>query len=87
MADECQHFDEVDLKKFRNYQQCIECVLKEDTWVNLRSCMSCGGTRCCDSSPNQHATNHAMTEKHPVTLLLENNLLWCYDHEYAVELN
>ncbi|MHA2501500.1 MAG: UBP-type zinc finger domain-containing protein [Candidatus Kariarchaeaceae archaeon] len=87
MSDSCEHFDAVDLDKFRNYEQCVDCVLKSDTWVNLRTCMHCGGTRCCDSSPNQHTTKHATTMGHPVILMLNNNALWCYDHEIVKSLD
>ena len=86
MENTCDHFETVDIDKFRHYDQCVECVLKSDTWVHLRTCLHCGGTRCCDSSPNKHTTAHALKEKHPVILMLNNNTLWCYDHEISKPL-
>ena len=81
MSSKCHHFEEVDNEKFRNYNGCIECVKNSDTWVNLRTCMECGGTRCCDSSPNQHASKHWEKSKHRVMLMVDNGLMWCFEHE------
>ncbi len=36
--------------------ECEECVKTGSSWVHLRTCQTCGGTRCCDSSPNRHAS-------------------------------
>ena len=36
------------------------------TWVHLRTCQECGGTHCCDNSPNRHATKHAKGHHTPV---------------------
>ena len=82
----CDHFDSVDVKKFRNYEVCIGCVLASDTWVNLRTCQICGGTRCCDSSANKHATAHYKKTGHPVMYMVENRGLWCYMHEIGIKL-
>lgn len=59
------------VKRAQSYE-CAECVkmkervasgeLPADTvtrWVHLRTCQTCGITRCCDASPNKHASKHA----------------------------
>ena len=40
-------------------RECEDCVKIGARWVHLRTCQECGGTRCCDDSPNRHATKHA----------------------------
>ena len=51
-------------------------------WLHLRTCQTDGLTRCCDNSPNRHATKHAGPE-HPVVVSAEPNDNWayCYLHE------
>jgi hypothetical protein len=63
--------------------ECEECVLTGDRWVHLRTCQTCGGTRCCDSSPNRHASRHAVAAGHAVAASAEPGemWLWCYEHE------
>jgi hypothetical protein len=46
--------------------------------VHLRTCQSCGGTHCCDSSPNRHATKHAKASGHPVVASAEQGERWLY---------
>jgi hypothetical protein len=59
---------------------CDECVKTGSQWVHLRTCQTCGITLCCDSSPNQHATQHARISKHPVVISSEpgERWAWCY---------
>jgi len=45
---------------------CEECLKIGGTWMHLRMCMTCGTIRCCDSSPNQHASKHAAESEHPI---------------------
>ena len=58
--------------------QCDECVLIGSSWVHLRTCQTCGGTRCCDSSPNRHASRHALASSHPVIASAEPGEHWLY---------
>jgi hypothetical protein len=49
--------------------------------------MSCGAVRCCDSSPNRHATKHAKKTGHPIVRSMEpgEDWYWCYvDEVYIV---
>jgi len=82
----CAHIDAIDKVKGPMKRQCDECVRIGASWVHLRTCQTCGGTRCCDSSPNQHASKHAKSESHPVAASAEPGERWlfCYpDEAYA----
>jgi gamma-glutamyl hercynylcysteine S-oxide synthase len=54
---------------------------------HLRTCQTCGGTRCCDSSPNRHASKHARVSGHPVIASAEPGERWlyCYVDDDTVE--
>ena len=62
---------------------CIECLATGDSWVHLRYCVDCGHIRCCDDSPNQHASKHAADSGHPVIRSAEpgENWAYCYKDE------
>jgi hypothetical protein len=67
---------------------CAECILIPGaTWVHLRTCQTDGVTRCCDSSPNRHASKHARASKHPVVQSAEPGEDWfyCYPDEQFEE--
>jgi Zn-finger in ubiquitin-hydrolases and other protein len=67
-------------------RQCDDCVAIGASWVHLRTCQTCGGTRCCDSSPNRHATRHAHASRHAVVASAEPGERWVYcypDDAYA----
>ena len=55
----CAHISAVKKVLGPKERVCDDCVKIGATWVHLRTCQSCGGTHCCDSSPNRHATKHA----------------------------
>lgn len=69
MADRCEHLDALSkapVIKVAKAFECVDCIQmreegsKEATWwVHLRTCQTDGKTRCCDSSPNKHASKHA----------------------------
>jgi uncharacterized UBP type Zn finger protein len=59
-------------------RECEDCVKIGASWVHLRTCQTCGGTRCCDSSPNQHASKHARATSHPVIASAEPGERWLY---------
>ena len=66
---------------------CEECLKTGDSWVHLRTCQTCGVTRCCDSSPNRHASAHARAAGHPVVASAEPGERWlyCYVDEAVAE--
>jgi hypothetical protein len=67
---------------------CVECLAMGSSWVHLRRCTSCGHIGCCDSSPNRHATKHALATGHPVVQSFEpgEDWYWCYVDEVAFEV-
>ncbi|MFZ2490705.1 MAG: UBP-type zinc finger domain-containing protein [Thermoanaerobaculia bacterium] len=85
-AATCEHIRNVDAVKPPARRECEECVAIGSTWVHLRTCQECGGTRCCDSSPNRHASKHAKNSSHPVVASAEPGERWlfCYpDDQFA----
>lgn len=78
MADVCAHIAAVNGVKTPQRRECEECVKIGARWVHLRTCQSCGVTRCCDSSPNKHASKHARTSTHPVVASAEPGERWLY---------
>ncbi len=62
----CAHIAAVTTVKHPKSRECDECVKIGAQWVHLRTCQTCGVTRCCDNSPNRHATKHAKASTHPV---------------------
>jgi len=66
---------------------CEDCLKIGAEWLHLRTCQTCGGTRCCDSSPNRHASAHAHSSGHPVICSAETGERWlyCYTHDDTVE--
>lgn len=82
----CRHLEAVFAVKRAAEHECEECVTIGSRWVHLRTCQTCGGTRCCDSSPNRHASRHARSSGHPVVASAENGERWLYcyaDDDYA----
>jgi hypothetical protein len=74
----CSHIRSVDSVKQPAERVCEDCVKTGDVWVHLRTCQTCGGTRCCDSSPNRHASKHAGSSGHPVIASAEPGERWLY---------
>jgi hypothetical protein len=83
----CDHIRAVPKLRTAARRECEECVTIGARWLHLRTCQTCGGTRCCDSSPNQHASKHARAASHPVIVSAEPGERWiyCYPHDVAVE--
>jgi Zn-finger in ubiquitin-hydrolases and other protein len=82
----CTHIGEIDTVKRPKTHECEDCVKIGGQWVHLRTCQTCGGTRCCDSSPNRHSSKHARTSGHPVVASAEPGERWLYcfsDDAYA----
>ena len=59
---------------------CKECLAQGTSWVELRRCLVCGHTGCCDSSPRRHATGHFEQTAHPVMADQSDvdSWGWCY---------
>ena len=74
----CQHIHSISDVRQPQRHECEECVKIGSRWVHLRTCQECGGTRCCDSSPNKHATKHAHATGHPVIASAERGERWLY---------
>jgi hypothetical protein len=83
----CAHVRGIESVKRPSRRECEECVKTGGTWVHLRTCQACGGTRCCDSSPNRHASRHAGASGHPVVASAEpgESWLYCYADDNMVE--
>ena len=77
-AGACTHIEAIASVKEPAARECEECVKIGSSWVHLRTCQSCGGTRCCDSSPNRHASKHARSSGHPVIASAEPGERWLY---------
>lgn len=74
----CHHLDVVASVRQPEVRECDECVRTGSRWVHLRTCQTCGVTRCCDSSPNRHASKHADSSGHPVIASAEEGERWLY---------
>ena len=74
----CNHIDAISTVKQPKRRECQECIKTGDTWVHLRTCQECGGTYCCDNSPNRHATKHARATGHAVIASAEPGERWLY---------
>jgi len=59
---------------------CAPCLAAGDRWVHLRLCLTCGAVRCCDSSPNRHASAHFAETGHPVIRSFQpgEDWRWCF---------
>lgn len=87
MEGACRHIGSVTTVRQPQRRECEECVKTGSSWVHLRTCQECGTTRCCDSSPNQHASKHAKASGHPVIASAQPGERWmyCYPDEAYVE--
>lgn len=83
----CAHIEGIDAVKHPKKKECEECVKIGSSWVHLRTCQTCGGTRCCDSSPMKHASAHGKSSGHPVIASGEQGERWlyCYPDEAFTE--
>jgi hypothetical protein len=82
----CSHIGAITTIKAPRHRQCDECIKIGSRWVHLRTCQTCGVTLCCDSSPNRHASRHALSAGHPVAASAEPGERWLYcypDEAYA----
>jgi len=59
---------------------CVERLATGGWWFHLRRCARCGHIGCCDSSPSQHASRHAIQGGHPVARSFEPVEDWFGDY-------
>jgi hypothetical protein len=83
----CQHIASIHEVKKGERHECEECIKVGSSWVNLRTCQTCGVTLCCNSSPNRHASKHANSANHPVICSAEPGERWlfCYSDDISAE--
>ena len=82
----CAHIAAVTTLRTAERHECEECVKTGSRWLHLRTCQECGTTRCCDSSPNKHASKHAHASGLPVISSAEPGERWLYcfpDDDFA----
>ncbi|QAY72814.1 hypothetical protein ET445_05110 [Agromyces protaetiae] len=60
--------------------ECRDCLALDGWWFHLRRCVECGHIGCCDSSPMQHARNHAYETGHRVATSFEPGEDWFWDY-------
>ena len=85
----CTHGDAVEVVALpRDLPGCEDCLRIGADWVHLRMCLTCGGIRCCDTSPHQHASKHAHDSGHPLVRSAEpgEDWGWCYVDELFLEV-
>jgi len=83
---ECTHLDQVEyVTPPDEIAGCEECLKTGSRWMHLRMCQTCGKIGCCDSSPNQHASRHAIQDGHPILRSVEpgEEWSWCVIDEFA----
>ena len=67
---------------------CVECLASPNGWwFHLRRCAECGHIVCCDSSPSQHASKHAVAAGHPIITSFEPGENWFFDYESQTMIN
>ena len=83
----CSHIEAVSSVTHAKRRECEECIKAGTKWLHLRTCQECGTTRCCDSSPQRHASKHARQSGHPVIASAEPGERWmyCYPDDAIVE--
>jgi hypothetical protein len=78
-AARCTHTDHVLLTELpASVEGCEDCLRTGGAWMHLRICLECGKAGCCDSSPNRHASRHALEAHHPLIRSLEPGEDWSY---------
>jgi hypothetical protein len=86
MAVACSHLDSIRITEPpERIDGCEDCLKTGSAWVHLRMCETCGKIGCCDSSPNRHASKHAVADGHPIFRSVESgeDWSWCVVDEVA----
>ena len=61
---------------------CVECLASpKGWWLHLRRCAEYGHIGSCDSSPSQHASEHAAATGHPIIASFEPGEDWFFDYD------
>lgn len=60
---------------------CADCDQSNGWWLHLRRCAECGHVGCCDNSPSQHATKHALSSGHPIAQSFEPGEDWFWNYQ------
>ncbi|CAN5437030.1 UBP-type zinc finger domain-containing protein [soil metagenome] len=60
---------------------CAECEASAGWWFHLRRCAQCGHIGCCDTSPSQHASRHAVESGHSIIRSFEPGEDWFWSFE------
>jgi len=81
MKKSCPHINALPTVIQPARRVCEECEKIGATWVHLRTCQTCGTTRCCDNSPNRHASAHARASSHAVICSAEPGERWLYCYQ------
>ncbi len=84
---DCTHLDQVEITELpAQVAGCEECLAHGGRWLHLRICLACGEVGCCDDSPGQHASAHALESRHPIIRSLEpgEDRSWCYVDELGM---
>jgi hypothetical protein len=55
---------------------CADCEATGGWWLHLRRCAQCGHVGCCNSSPSQHASTHALATGHTIVRSYEPGEYW-----------
>ena len=77
----CSHLDTIAVTRLpAEIAGCEDCLRMGGRWVHLRMCTACGGIRCCDDSPNRHASAHYREGGHPIIRSAEpgESWRWCF---------
>ena len=74
----CDHFEKLTSPADATSEVCDRCIAIGDTWVHLRSCLTCGNVGCCDNSKNRHARRHWEDHEHPLIKSIEPGEFWRY---------
>jgi len=82
----CTHLENFEVK-YGPGIECEICVKTGDSWVHLRTCQTCGTTRCCDDSPNKHAHAHSNESGHPVIISAEPGEKWAYCFDDDIDID
>jgi hypothetical protein len=60
---------------------CVECEATGGWWLHLRRCAECGHIGCCDTSPAQHGSKHAIQAGHPFIASYEPGESWFWSFD------
>jgi hypothetical protein len=80
----CAELKKIEHVKKAKRRECEDCVRMGGEWVHLRTCQECGGTRCCDNSPN-HRGRHYAEAQHPGSRSAAGEPPFAGPHDATVE--